>query len=96
MKNDGMKMRSSDSKWDEIFYILLFFSFTNAVQSYYNKLLDAVTPYLYKNGGPILMVQVENEYGNILACDKNYTTWLRDLIWSKLGNDVVLYTSLMN
>jgi beta-galactosidase len=51
-----------------------------------------VKPLLYKNGGPILMIQVENEYGAI-SCDKNYTLWLRDLIWSKLGNDTVLYTS---
>lgn len=49
-------------------------------------------PFLYKNGGPILMLQVENEYGHFYACDKNYTRWLRDLMKEKLGDDVVLYT----
>jgi beta-galactosidase len=71
-----------------------FFSYLNAVQNYYNVLLDVVKPMLYKNGGPVLMLQVENEYGSLdHACDHNYTAFLRDLIWSKLGNDTVLYTS---
>uniref|UniRef100_A0A914CL64 Uncharacterized protein n=1 Tax=Acrobeloides nanus TaxID=290746 RepID=A0A914CL64_9BILA len=26
------------------------------------------------------------------ACDHNYTSWLANAIWSKLGNDVLLYT----
>uniref|UniRef100_A0A914E6E1 Glycoside hydrolase 35 catalytic domain-containing protein n=1 Tax=Acrobeloides nanus TaxID=290746 RepID=A0A914E6E1_9BILA len=67
-------------------------NYINAVQNYYNVLLDVVKPLLYKNGGPILMVQVENEYG-YGPCDHKYTAFLRDLIWSKLGNDTVLYTS---
>lgn len=71
----------------------IFFSYTNAVQNYYNKLLDVVQPLLYKNGGPILMIQVENEYGSDGHCDRNYTTFVRDLIWDKFGNDTVLYTS---
>jgi beta-galactosidase GanA len=71
-----------------------FLSYTKAVQNYYDKLLDVIYPFLYKNGGPILMVQIENEYGNLKACDKNYTYWLRDLLRNKLGDDVVLYTSM--
>ena len=39
------------------------------------------------------MIQVENEYGLIEQCDHNYTSWLRDFVWSKVGRDVVLYTS---
>lgn len=34
--------------------------------------------FLYGNGGPIIMVQVENEYGSFAACDSNYSLWLRD------------------
>lgn len=34
--------------------------------------------YLYGNGGPIIMVQVENEYGSYFACDEKYRLWLRD------------------
>ena len=43
------------------------------------------------------MVAIENEYGGNMeynhVCDRNYTYFLRDLFWSVLGNDVVLYTS---
>lgn len=45
------------------------------------------------------MVQVENEYGAVSTCDakaKNYTHFLRDLLWSKLGSNVQLYTSKLN
>lgn len=62
--------------------------------NYYNKLLSIVKPLLYKNGGPILMVQVENEYGSFHACDHNYTAFLRDVFRGILGNDTVLYTSM--
>jgi len=50
-------------------------------------------PLLYSNGGPIIMVQVENEYGSYFACDFQYTTFLRDLIRSHLGNDILLFTT---
>jgi beta-galactosidase len=81
LKYDNIHLRSSDQ------------NYTNAVQGYYNVLMDVIKPYLYKNGGPILMVQVENEYGVLGVCDHNYTGFLRDLIWSKLGNDTQLYTT---
>lgn len=50
---------------------------------------------MYQNGGPIIMVQVENEYGNFgwFGCDKVYLNTLRDLFRNILGNDTVLYTS---
>lgn len=34
--------------------------------------------FLYENGGPIILVQVENEYGVFKKCDKVYLNWLRD------------------
>jgi beta-galactosidase len=81
LKYDDIKLRTSDP------------TYTSKVQNYFNVLLDVIKPHLYKNGGNILTVQVENEYGALGACDHNYTAFLRDLIWSKLGNDVVLYNS---
>ena len=48
---------------------------------------------LYINGGPIITVQVENEYGSFKACDRDYTTNLRDYIRKFLGNKVVLFTT---
>jgi hypothetical protein len=37
--------------------------------------------------------QIENEYGSYTACDKNYMTWLRDIIKNIVGNAAVLYTT---
>lgn len=46
----------------------------------------------YGNGGPIIMVQVENEYG-LYACDVKYKRWLRDEIYRHVGNNAVLFTT---
>ncbi|KAL3112467.1 hypothetical protein niasHT_015952 [Heterodera trifolii] len=56
-------------------------------------LLSVLRPLLYKNGGPILMVQLENEYGSVSVCDHDYMRWLRDFVRETLGEDVVLYTT---
>lgn len=34
-------------------------------------------PYLYKNGGPVIMVQVEHEYGLVQRDDEDYIKWLK-------------------
>ena len=31
---------------------------------------------MYENGGPVLMLQIENEYGSMGICDKVYLAWL--------------------
>jgi len=63
------------------------------VKRYFTTLLPLVKPLLYQNGGPVIMVQIENEYGSLGKCDKVYMRWLRDLVWEQLGNGTVLYTS---
>ena len=35
---------------------------THATEYWRNQLLPVVAPLLYSNGGPVVMVQVENEY----------------------------------
>ncbi|XP_073333127.1 beta-galactosidase-like [Pagrus major] len=64
-----------------------------AVDKWMGKLLPMMKPYLYQNGGPIITVQVENEYGSYFACDFNYLRHLSKLFRSHLGNDVVLFTT---
>uniref|UniRef100_A0A671UKL3 Beta-galactosidase n=1 Tax=Sparus aurata TaxID=8175 RepID=A0A671UKL3_SPAAU len=64
-----------------------------AVDRWMGKLLSLMKPYLYQNGGPIITVQVENEYGSYFACDINYLRHLYKLFRSHLGNDVVLFTT---
>ncbi len=62
-----------------------------ATERYISKLAKEVVPLQCLNGGPILMVQVENEYGSY-GNDKNYLEALRNL-WLKNGIKVPFYTA---
>ncbi|UYV64046.1 GLB1L [Cordylochernes scorpioides] len=61
------------------------------VDRWFDILLPRIRPFLYENGGPIITVQVENEYGQIPACDFAYLTHLRDLFRKYLGESVPLF-----
>ncbi len=61
------------------------------VMDYYNVLIPKILPYLSTNGGPIIMVAVENEYGAI-GYDKKYLQTLAQMLVSR-GVDVPLYTT---
>lgn len=65
----------------------------NAVEKWFKVLLPKFVPYLYQNGGPIISLQIENEYGDYYLCDKAYTLRLRDIFRKHLGNQVVLFTT---
>ena len=65
--------------------------YMNAVTGYINRLSKEVKLLQCSNGGPILMVQVENEYGSF-GNDKTYLEELRKL-WLKNGITVPFYTS---
>uniref|UniRef100_A0A671NPV9 Beta-galactosidase-like n=1 Tax=Sinocyclocheilus anshuiensis TaxID=1608454 RepID=A0A671NPV9_9TELE len=56
-------------------------------------LLTKMRPWLYQNGGNIISVQVENEYGSYFACDYNYMRHLHTLFRLFLGEDVILFTT---
>lgn len=68
------------------------------VEAWWKVLLAMVKPYLWQNGGPIAMVQIENEYG---FCGPSYghertLAYLRALVKmarDALGDDVILYTT---
>jgi beta-galactosidase len=62
-----------------------------AVEKYIDLFSKIVKPLLVTRGGPILMVQIENEYGSY-GNDKNYLEALRK-IWLKNGIDVPFYTA---
>ncbi|XP_017264748.1 beta-galactosidase [Kryptolebias marmoratus] len=64
-----------------------------AVDKWMGTLLPMMKPYLYQNGGPIITVQVENEYGSYFTCDYNYMRHLTQLFRSHLGDEVVLFTT---
>ncbi|KAI1298016.1 Beta-galactosidase [Halotydeus destructor] len=78
--NPAMVIRSSDE------------SYLKLVDRYFSKVLPLVRPLLYCNGGPIIMVQVENEYGNH-GNDTVYLEWLRDSLRRYLVEDVILFTT---
>ncbi|XP_037946406.1 beta-galactosidase-like [Teleopsis dalmanni] len=80
-KYPGMQLRTADINY-------LF-----EVRLWYSVLMARMAPFLYGNGGPIIMVQVENEYGSYYACDKKYRTWLRDETLAHVHNKAVLFTN---
>lgn len=67
--------------------------YVQAVSSWLAVLLPKIKPWLYINGGNIITVQVENEYGSYYACDYNYMRHLRTLFRFFLGEDTVLFTT---
>lgn len=65
--------------------------FLEYVSPYFAKLLPLVAPFQFTQGGNILMMQIENEYGSF-GNDKNYLRAIRDLM-QKYGVNVPLFTS---
>ncbi|CAI8042891.1 Beta-galactosidase [Geodia barretti] len=63
------------------------------VDKWMTQLLPIVKSHLYSNNGPVITVQVENEYGSYYACDKKYMEHLYVLFRYLLGDDVVLFTT---
>ncbi|WP_409348112.1 glycoside hydrolase family 35 protein [Paenibacillus gyeongsangnamensis] len=66
-------------------------AFLTKVDRYYDTLIPRLTPLLSTNGGPILAMQIENEYGSY-GNDTAYLTYLRDGLVRR-GVDVLLFTS---
>nr|WP_307826528.1 beta-galactosidase [Streptomyces pactum] len=64
-----------------------------AVERWFGPLLEQVVPRQVSapDGGPVLMVQVENEYGSY-GSDQGYLRWLAGLL-RRLGVSVPLFTS---
>ncbi|KAL0842023.1 hypothetical protein ABMA28_014239 [Loxostege sticticalis] len=56
------------------------------------KLFEQLTPLLYGNGGPIILVQVENEYGSY-GSDMPYKEKSRDILKQHVGDNALLYTT---
>ena len=59
--------------------------------AYLDALFEQVRPLLCTNGGPVIMLQCENEYG-YYGDDKEYLSYLRDG-YIRRGIDVPLFTS---
>ena len=58
--------------------------YTEPVARYFHELAKVVKPNMVANGGNIIMVQIENEYGSYPKHDHSYIVWLKSL-WIKEG-----------
>ncbi|GMP35109.1 hypothetical protein CsSME_00007698 [Camellia sinensis var. sinensis] len=67
-------------------------AFLDLVDKWWGILLPLMAPLLYDNGGPIIMVQIENEYGSY-GDDKVYLHHLVTVARGHLGDDTILYTT---
>ncbi len=65
--------------------------YLDKVDRWFEQLLPRLTPLLGTRGGPIIAMQIENEYG-YFGNDAKYLTHLRDTM-VRLGVDVPLFTS---
>lgn len=79
LANEQMKIRSKDPQ------------FLAAVTRYMRKVGEIAAPLQVTKGGPVLMVQVENEYGSY-GSDHEYMRAIQRAI-RDAGFDVMLYTS---
>jgi hypothetical protein len=66
-------------------------SFTDAVDRWFYDLCEQLAPTLATNGGPVVALQVENEYGSY-GNDTSYLSYLRSALIAG-GVDVPLFTS---
>ncbi|MFC4386637.1 beta-galactosidase family protein [Gracilibacillus marinus] len=65
--------------------------FLDRIDAYYDKLMPNLIPLLCTNGGPIIAMQVENEYGSY-GNDTAYLEYVKNSM-IKRGVDVLLFTS---
>eukprot|EP01125_Pyxidicula_operculata_P006724 TRINITY_DN230_c1_g2_i1.p1 TRINITY_DN230_c1_g2~~TRINITY_DN230_c1_g2_i1.p1 ORF type:complete len:631 (-),score=78.40 TRINITY_DN230_c1_g2_i1:21-1913(-) len=68
------------------------------VEKWWSVLFQRLKKHLFSNGGPIVMVQMENEYGSYgnvhdNPLDKKYIQALITIARHHLGNNVTLYTT---
>ena len=79
LAEDGMRLRTA------------YPPFQAHVADYYRVLMEKLAPLQIDRGGPVILMQVENEYGSY-SNDREYLRWLRDLMRSE-GITVPLVTS---
>lgn len=79
-KYPNIKVRTQDIYW------------INEVKKWYGQLMPQLEEYMYGNGGPIILVQVENEYGAFKKCDPIYKSWLAQETQRYTQDHAVLFT----
>ncbi len=64
--------------------------FMERVDTFERKVAEQLAPLTIQKGGPIIMVQVENEYGSY-GVDKPYVSAIRDIVRKYFGDDIALF-----
>ena len=64
--------------------------FMERVGIFEEKVAEQLAPLTIENGGPIIMVQVENEYGSY-GEDKAYVSAIRDIVRKNFGKNTTLF-----
>ncbi|XP_049268125.1 beta-galactosidase-1-like protein [Rhipicephalus sanguineus] len=80
-KDPGISLRTMDT------------TYIKFADRYLTELFKRIKHLLVRNGGPIIMVQVENKYGLSRECNRTYLRHLRDLMRQELGSDAALFTT---
>ena len=67
--------------------------YLNAIEKYFEKLMAVAKRHQFTNGGPIISVQIENEFGNTRANkgNMNYMNFLKNTM-SKFGIHELMFT----
>lgn len=78
LRHPDLKVRCMDSRY------------TAAAERYCRALAKIIRPWQVSRGGPIILLQIENEYGSY-GNDRAYLKWLHNL-WRKLGLTVPFTT----
>uniref|UniRef100_A0A3Q1BIL6 Beta-galactosidase n=1 Tax=Amphiprion ocellaris TaxID=80972 RepID=A0A3Q1BIL6_AMPOC len=63
--------------------------FVDAVNLYFDKLFSVIKPLMFEEGGPIIALQVENEYGSF-ARDEKYMPFIKNCLQSRGVNELLL------
>ncbi|MCM1332364.1 MAG: beta-galactosidase [Bacteroides sp.] len=78
LKKKDIRLRESDTY------------FLERVDKFQKAVADEVKGLTISEGGPIIMAQVENEYGSY-GTDKNYVSQIRDMIRKNFGEELTLF-----
>ncbi|CAN8004543.1 unnamed protein product, partial [Ixodes hexagonus] len=79
-KSSPAKVRTTDN------------TFMSAMERWLGQLLPTMKAMFYKNGGPVIALQMENEYG-IQMCDSDYMPAVYNIFKKQVGDDVILFTA---
>ncbi|XP_040066922.1 beta-galactosidase-1-like protein [Ixodes scapularis] len=66
--------------------------FMDATEKWLGELLPRIKGTFYKNGGAVIALQVENEYG-IQMCDSAYMPGVYNIFKKQVGDDAILFTT---